>query len=678
MPSRLAFVIAVLALPTASFAQLNVIMSGGFASAYQEILPEFEKTSGVTVTTVRGRSQGNGPNAIGAQLRRGVPADVVIMSREGLDQLIAGGRIVAGSDVDLARTPLGLSVRAGAPKPDISTVDAFKRLLLRAKIITFPDSTTGIYMTTTLFPRLGVASEIAGKITHSGVAAVATGDAEIAIQPVSELLHVAGTDFVGTLPTEIQYVSVFSAAMVAASKEPESGKRLIAFLTSESALRAIEKSGMEIASGRTSSNQAPVKPAADPHSLVLAGDRFKPLKYDEMTPEQKTMIDHLLAGERQGARGPFNVLLRSPEVGDLAQQFGGSMRFHTALPKDVSETIIIMTGRFWMAQYEWTAHKAAALQNGVKPAIVDAIATGKRPTEMSPEMEVAYNFIDELLTTHQVTDATFKAAKDTYGEKGVVDMLGLSGWYCLVSMMLNVDRYPLGQGVLPELKPLENPLPLVKMGFATPVPGATSPATAQSTVNGKTFTLRGDRFPPLTYEQMSPEQKTMTDHALAGRGPVGMFNIAVRDPEAGDLLFTMGDRVRFHMSVPDKLKEMTILLTGRYWGAQFEWLAHHPAAVQAGLGEDKVKAIAEGRRPVGMSADEEVVYNFITELFKTKRVSDENFAAVRNLVGERGIVDLLATAGFYQIVSMFMNADRMPLANATQKPELKYLSTPLP
>src|ERR1700733_11108063 len=238
---------------------------------------------------------------------------------------------------------------------------------------------------------------------------------------------------------------------------------------------------MEVAGAQTSSAPVPVKQAPDPRSLVLVGDRFQPLKYDQMTSEQKTMIDHLLAGERQGARGPFNVLLRSPEVGDLAQQFGGSMRFHTALPKDVSETIIIMTGRFWMAQYEWTAHQAVALQNALKPAIVDAIANGKRPTGMSPQMEVAYNFIDELLTTHQVTDATFKAAKDTYGEKGVVDMMGLSGWEWLVSMLLDVARYPLGEGSQPELKPLEHPLPVVGIGFATPVPGTTSAATAQST-----------------------------------------------------------------------------------------------------------------------------------------------------------------------------------------------------
>jgi molybdate transport system substrate-binding protein len=167
------------------------------------------------------------------------------MSKEGLSQLIADGKIVAGSDVDLAQTPLGVSVRAGAPKPDIGTVEAFKASLLRAKSITFPDSTTGIYMLTTLFPRLGIASALAGKITHTGVAAVAKGDAEIAIQPVSEILHVAGTDFVGTIPMEIQYVSVFSTAIVAGTKEPESSKRLIAFLASEKARKAITNSGME-------------------------------------------------------------------------------------------------------------------------------------------------------------------------------------------------------------------------------------------------------------------------------------------------------------------------------------------------------------------------------------------------------------------------------------------------
>jgi 4-carboxymuconolactone decarboxylase len=195
---------------------------------------------------------------------------------------------------------------------------------------------------------------------------------------------------------------------------------------------------------------------ANKQNLGLAGDRFKPLTYDEMTPEQKTMIDHLLADERQNLGGPFNVLLRSPEMGDLAQQFGASMRFHAALPKPALETVIIVVARYWMAQFEWTAHKRAALQAGVSPGVVDAIAAGKRPDAMTPDVETAYNFIVELLRTKQVSDPTFLAARNKFGEKGVVDMIGLSGWYSMVSMALNVDRYPVAQ---PELKPLANPLP---------------------------------------------------------------------------------------------------------------------------------------------------------------------------------------------------------------------------
>jgi 4-carboxymuconolactone decarboxylase len=194
-------------------------------------------------------------------------------------------------------------------------------------------------------------------------------------------------------------------------------------------------------------------------NLGLVGDRFQPLTYEEMTPAQKTMVDHLLAGERGGLGGPFNVLLRSPEAGDLGQQFGAAMRFHSALPKNVLETVIIITARFWSAQFEWSAHKRAALQAGVDPAIVDAIANGKRPASMAPDLQIAYNFITELLKTRQVSDATFQAAKDKFGEKGVVDIIGLSGWYGIVSMALNVDRYPLANGAQPELKPLANPIP---------------------------------------------------------------------------------------------------------------------------------------------------------------------------------------------------------------------------
>jgi 4-carboxymuconolactone decarboxylase len=188
-----------------------------------------------------------------------------------------------------------------------------------------------------------------------------------------------------------------------------------------------------------------------PPALNLVGDRFKPLTYEQMTPAQKTMVDHLLAGERRGANGPFNVLLRSPELGDLAQQLGAQVRFHSSLPRKLNELAIIITARHWTAQYEWYAHKRAALEAGLNPAIVDAIAGSKRPTSMQPDEETIYTFSTELLNTKQVSDATFEATKKAFGERGVVDLIGVIGYYQLVSMVLNVDRYPLPDGVKPEL-----------------------------------------------------------------------------------------------------------------------------------------------------------------------------------------------------------------------------------
>jgi molybdate transport system substrate-binding protein len=234
----------VVALPSASPAQVRVLISGGFSAAYQELLPEFQNTTGVTVTTARGASQGDDPNTIGAQLRRGVPADVVIMSRSGLDELFAQGRIVIGSDVDLAQVPLGVAVRAGAPRPNISTVDAFKQTLLHAKSVGI-QSTSAIYMTTKLFPQLGIASEMAGKLSNAGAARVATGEIEMVVVPISEILPVRGVDFVGTIPAEIQFVVVFSAALVKGAMEPEASRRLITFLASEKATPAVEKVGMK-------------------------------------------------------------------------------------------------------------------------------------------------------------------------------------------------------------------------------------------------------------------------------------------------------------------------------------------------------------------------------------------------------------------------------------------------
>jgi molybdate transport system substrate-binding protein len=244
--SVLMAIVAVLVFATPSFAQLKVIISGGFAPAYREVLPEFERTTGISVITASGASRGNGPDTIGAQLRRGIPADVVIMNRPGLADLIVQGRIVAGTDVGLAQSLIGVAVRAGRPKPDISTTDAFRQALLSAKVVAVTGSDTSLI--TEVLPRLGIASKVTVKIASRGtasVAMVARGDAELAIQPVSEILHMPGVELVGAIPTEVQHVALYAAAIVAGSKEPEASKRLIAFLSSDRSTVAIKKSGLE-------------------------------------------------------------------------------------------------------------------------------------------------------------------------------------------------------------------------------------------------------------------------------------------------------------------------------------------------------------------------------------------------------------------------------------------------
>jgi molybdate transport system substrate-binding protein len=229
-------------------AQVNVLISGGFSGAYEELLPEFERASGIKVATGSGASQGTGPHTIAAQLARGIAADVVIMSREGLGELIAAKRIVAGSDLDLARAPIGVAVQAGTPKPDVSTVEAFKQVLLKSRTVAVPGSTSGIWLTTDLFPRLGIADQINVVVTPRGsdaAAMLAAGEVGLAVLPTSEIMCAPGVDFAGNIASEIQFVQTFSAAIVTGSKEIEACKRLIAFLTSARAAEAIRKSGME-------------------------------------------------------------------------------------------------------------------------------------------------------------------------------------------------------------------------------------------------------------------------------------------------------------------------------------------------------------------------------------------------------------------------------------------------
>jgi 4-carboxymuconolactone decarboxylase len=186
--------------------------------------------------------------------------------------------------------------------------------------------------------------------------------------------------------------------------------------------------------------------AQEARKLDLRGDRFKPLTWEQLNPAQKTMVNDLLAGSRTSLSGPFNVLLRSPEMGNLAQKLGEYVRFKSAVPRRLNEMAIIMTAQWWSSSYEWTAHKTAAQQAGLSNAIIDAIQAGRRPAMMQKDETVVYNFCSELRDRRRVSDATFKAAVDLLGEQGVVDLVAVMGYYDLVAMALNVDRYPLPEG----------------------------------------------------------------------------------------------------------------------------------------------------------------------------------------------------------------------------------------
>ncbi|MBU3634927.1 substrate-binding domain-containing protein [Polynucleobacter sp. es-GGE-1] len=230
-------------------AQLEVLISGGFQGPYSQMLPSFEKMTGITVITKSGASQGSGPKTIKAQLATGVTADVVILSREGLAELIAENKIVPNSDVDLAQAPLGLAVPTGNAKPDISSAKAFADALVKAKKIVVPGSTSGIYLNKELFPKLGISEQISVKITERGsqaTAALAAREANIAVQPSSELVNISGIDYVGPLPNSIQLIQTFAAARVMNSPNSEAAKKLIEYLSSPNAAESIKNGGMNL------------------------------------------------------------------------------------------------------------------------------------------------------------------------------------------------------------------------------------------------------------------------------------------------------------------------------------------------------------------------------------------------------------------------------------------------
>jgi molybdate transport system substrate-binding protein len=228
--------------------EIRVMTSGAFTAAYRLLVPEFERTSGHRVVTTYGASMGSGANTIPSRLQSGEQADLVIMAASALEDLINRGMVAKDSRVDLVRSQIGMAVRTGAAKPDISTVDALRQTLLNAKSIAYSSSASGVYLSTELFRRLGVSEAIKNKVKPSEGAVgelVARGEAEIGFQQISELLPVAGIDYVGPLPAEVQRETIFSIGIVARARAVDAARALIRFFTSSAAAPTIQKTGLE-------------------------------------------------------------------------------------------------------------------------------------------------------------------------------------------------------------------------------------------------------------------------------------------------------------------------------------------------------------------------------------------------------------------------------------------------
>lgn len=241
--------LALFAVSAAWAADIRVVTSGAFTEAYKKLVPLYEEATGNRVISAYGASIGNAPDSIPSRLARGEKFDMVILSEGGLQALMDGGKLVAGSRVDLVRSQIGAAVRKGTPKPDISTVEALTQTLRNAKSVAYSASASGTYLSTELFAKLGVQDRLAvtgKKIFSERVGAVVErGDAEIGFQQVSELIYFKDLDFIGTLPEAVQQTIFFSAALVQGAQEPEAAKHLLKFLASPAVADIVRATGVD-------------------------------------------------------------------------------------------------------------------------------------------------------------------------------------------------------------------------------------------------------------------------------------------------------------------------------------------------------------------------------------------------------------------------------------------------
>jgi 4-carboxymuconolactone decarboxylase len=408
---------------------LTVFSSNATKALIEELGPQFEQSTGQTLTVVFDNSA-----ALKTRIDQGARFDVIVATASVIGELGAGAKIAARSKTDIARAGVGMAIHPLATRPDISSLDTLKGALITARSITYVEQGATAVVLRSIFAKLGLTEAMNAKTVYSDSAAHAVADrkAELGFTQISELLNVPGATFAAPLPAEVQVYTTFSAGIGAGSASADTARRFIAFISGPQAAPVIARKGMEI----------------------MPADRLPPIPVEQMTPAQQEAVQAFRTARGADVTGPFQPLLRSPELMMRTRAMGDYLRYKSALPPRLSEFVILITAREWTQQYEWNAHYQIALKAGLKRDVADAIAEGRRPDQMSEDEAILYDFCRELHRDRSVSDATYARALKAFGEQGVVDTIGISGYYTMLAMVLNTARTPAGDNGSGILRPL--------------------------------------------------------------------------------------------------------------------------------------------------------------------------------------------------------------------------------
>lgn len=414
-------------------ATLTVLSSNGTKAVVEALGPMFEKATGHTLVFRFANSAD-----LTARVTKGEAFDIAILTAPRVSELVEQGKLAAATRTNVARAGAGMVIHPLATKPDISTADALKGALVRAKSIAYVGQGATAAIVRPIFEQFGITEAMNAKTTLvlSAAHAVAAGEAEIGFTQISEILNVPGAVLAGPLPPELQVYTVFQAAVSANSAAAAAARNFLAFLTSPAAAAIIKEKGME---------------SIDGDAAAISQDRMPPIASALMTPAQRQAEADFTSARGRDMTGPFHALLRSPELMTRTRAMGDYLRYKSALPPRLSEFVILITAREWTQAYEWNVHHPIALKAGVDPQVARAIAEGRRPADMAEDEAILYDFCQELHRNKKVGDATYARALAKFGERGVMDAIGITGYYTMLAMVLNTAQTPAGPPASPAL-----------------------------------------------------------------------------------------------------------------------------------------------------------------------------------------------------------------------------------